>query len=412
MIDVMLLADEARARGYDREPATEEQVREILRDAMLKKAREGAPTPNQVPADEVRAYFDAHRADFHDPERRRLSAIVLASEAAAAPTLQAALRASPTEWGELVRSRSIRLRIRHGGHAPRSGRRFRLCQPAGDSSRRELPRASRGPRGALRGLQGRRRVAPRRHGGGPSVDREAREQDQQPRSIARGRLAQHPREARAGEGARPRGRHAGRASKSKSRCRSTRPSSPKCASTQVAPSPDLAHSSGPPGSIELGWSDGGGRLGRLAVAASPRRRHGRCARVRPAPHRARDGRGPARRDARAADPDHAVLPEPCRPGRRLLPGPPAMRAGRARRRRIAWRFSSTRSAKWRTRSRRFSCSATPIASCSWPPIGVLSTAASARVPGWWALATAPFRSPRWARRSSGCAHTPRFETSS
>src|SRR5580698_11434073 len=31
MIDVMLLADEARAQGYDKDPATEQEVREILR---------------------------------------------------------------------------------------------------------------------------------------------------------------------------------------------------------------------------------------------------------------------------------------------------------------------------------------------------------------------------------------------
>jgi hypothetical protein len=99
---------------------------------MLKKAREGAPTPNQVPADEVRAYFDAHRADFHDPERRRLSAIVLASEAAAAPTLQAALRASPTEWGALVRSRSIDSASATADTPPDLAGDFGFVSPPGD----------------------------------------------------------------------------------------------------------------------------------------------------------------------------------------------------------------------------------------------------------------------------------------
>ena len=84
MIDVMLLADEARDKGYDKDPATQQEVREILRDALLKKAREGVPAPEDIPAPEVRAYFDAHRADFHDPERRRVSAIVLPTASAAA----------------------------------------------------------------------------------------------------------------------------------------------------------------------------------------------------------------------------------------------------------------------------------------------------------------------------------------
>jgi peptidyl-prolyl cis-trans isomerase C len=107
MIDVMLLADEARAQGYDKDPLTEQEVREVLRDAYLEKAREGAPEPADIPADEVRAYYDAHKADFHDPERRRVSAIVLSSQAAAKAVLEAATKTTATTWGELVRAKSI-----------------------------------------------------------------------------------------------------------------------------------------------------------------------------------------------------------------------------------------------------------------------------------------------------------------
>jgi parvulin-like peptidyl-prolyl isomerase len=107
MIDVMLLADEARARGYDKDPVTQQEIREVLREAMLKKARADVPGPNEVPDDEVRVYYETHRTDFRDPERRRVSAIVLASEGAARSLLDAAARASGTQWGELVRSRSI-----------------------------------------------------------------------------------------------------------------------------------------------------------------------------------------------------------------------------------------------------------------------------------------------------------------
>src|SRR4029077_15631377 len=56
MIDIMLLADEAREKGYDKEPIAEQEIREILRDAMLKTAHEGAPAPNAIPEDEVRTY--------------------------------------------------------------------------------------------------------------------------------------------------------------------------------------------------------------------------------------------------------------------------------------------------------------------------------------------------------------------
>ncbi len=107
MIDVMLLADEARARGYDKDPIAQQEEREILRDAFLKKAREGAPAPSDIPAAEVQAYFDAHRADFHDPERRRVSAIVLPTATTAASVLESATKATPVQWGDLVRARSI-----------------------------------------------------------------------------------------------------------------------------------------------------------------------------------------------------------------------------------------------------------------------------------------------------------------
>ncbi len=105
MIDVMLLADEAREKGYDKDPATAQEVREILRDAIIKKAHEGTAAPNDIPAAEVQAYFEAHKADFHDPERRRVSAIVLHGPSPS--VLDAALKATPAQWGDLVRTQSI-----------------------------------------------------------------------------------------------------------------------------------------------------------------------------------------------------------------------------------------------------------------------------------------------------------------
>jgi peptidyl-prolyl cis-trans isomerase C len=131
MIDVMLLADEARAKGYDKDPVTQQELREILRDAMLKRAREGVPAPNELPVEDVRAYFDAHKADFHDPERRRVSAIVLSSEATATTTLAAALKATPTQWGELVRSKSVDAQAKSNTPLDMAGD-FGFVSPPGD----------------------------------------------------------------------------------------------------------------------------------------------------------------------------------------------------------------------------------------------------------------------------------------
>lgn len=107
MIDVMLLADEAREKGYDNDPIAQQEMREILRDAILARAREGVPAPNDIGEEEVRAYFEAHKGDFHDPERRRLSLVVMNDKRAAEGVLEQAKKASAAQWGEIVRARSI-----------------------------------------------------------------------------------------------------------------------------------------------------------------------------------------------------------------------------------------------------------------------------------------------------------------
>jgi peptidyl-prolyl cis-trans isomerase C len=132
MIDIMLLADEARDKGYDKDPITEQEIREILRDAMLKTAHEGAPAPSAIPEDEVRTYYDAHRADFRDPERRRVSAVVLAGGTAAADlVLEAAKAASGSQWGDLVRAKSVDSQAKAGAPADLAGD-LGFVSPPGD----------------------------------------------------------------------------------------------------------------------------------------------------------------------------------------------------------------------------------------------------------------------------------------
>ncbi len=133
MINVELLSAEAKAKGYDRDPLTEQEIRAILRDAMLTEAHKGAPAPNDVPEADVRAYFDAHKAEFRDPERRRLSAIVLKSEAQAKEVLASA-KATTTaaEWGALVRQHSIDAQAKANVPVDLAGD-FGIVSPPGDS---------------------------------------------------------------------------------------------------------------------------------------------------------------------------------------------------------------------------------------------------------------------------------------
>jgi peptidyl-prolyl cis-trans isomerase C len=115
MVDVMLLADVAREKGYDQDPIAQEEVRQILRDAMLKSVRAEVPAPSDIPEVDVRSYYDAHRTEFRDPERRRVATIVVADDASGAAVLEAARKATPTGWGDLVRSKSLDTRAKDPG---------------------------------------------------------------------------------------------------------------------------------------------------------------------------------------------------------------------------------------------------------------------------------------------------------
>jgi hypothetical protein len=106
MIEVELLSQEARRRGLDKQPETQERVRQILRDHILEEMRKSAPAPNDVPAAELKDYYDKHKDEFAEPERRRVAGIVLESAAAAKTVLAQALKATPAQWGELVEQKS------------------------------------------------------------------------------------------------------------------------------------------------------------------------------------------------------------------------------------------------------------------------------------------------------------------
>ncbi|MCC6646357.1 MAG: peptidyl-prolyl cis-trans isomerase [Polyangiaceae bacterium] len=102
MIELELLADEARRRGLDKTPETQAVMRQILRDAMLAEVKKKVPAPADLPQAEVRAYYEAHRAEYREPERRRVSAISLRDRRRAESALADAKKASPVEWGKLA----------------------------------------------------------------------------------------------------------------------------------------------------------------------------------------------------------------------------------------------------------------------------------------------------------------------
>jgi parvulin-like peptidyl-prolyl isomerase len=106
LIDLELLAEEARRRGLDKQPETQERVRQMLRDELLSEVRASVPAPGDISEADARRYYDEHRDDFREPERRRVAHIALTSEAEAKAVLEKALSVSATEWGKLVEAKS------------------------------------------------------------------------------------------------------------------------------------------------------------------------------------------------------------------------------------------------------------------------------------------------------------------
>jgi peptidyl-prolyl cis-trans isomerase C len=118
LIDLTLLAEEAQRRGLDQQPETQERVRQMLRDELLTQVRANTPPPGEISEADARRYYDEHRDDFREPERRRLAHIALGSEAEAKAVLEKAQNAAASDWGKLVTEKSKDPRAKTGGGLP------------------------------------------------------------------------------------------------------------------------------------------------------------------------------------------------------------------------------------------------------------------------------------------------------
>lgn len=103
-----LLAQEAKRRGLHEKPEVREAIRQILREAMIAESRKGLPAPAAIPQAEIQAYYDEHQETFREPERRRVSVIVVDSEDSARQVLDKAKNLeSGEQWGALHAAHSV-----------------------------------------------------------------------------------------------------------------------------------------------------------------------------------------------------------------------------------------------------------------------------------------------------------------
>jgi peptidyl-prolyl cis-trans isomerase C len=118
MVEIELLSQEAKRRGLDKAPEAQERVRQILKDQLLDEIKKTAPAANDIPEADLRAYYDSHKQEFAEPERRRVAAIVVDSAGLAKTVLARALKATPAEWGQLVEQHSTQKSSRPSPNAP------------------------------------------------------------------------------------------------------------------------------------------------------------------------------------------------------------------------------------------------------------------------------------------------------
>ena len=101
---------EATAKGYDKDPVAQQEIRAILRDAMLAEARKNAPTPARRPR--VRGARVVRRRTVQNtriPSDAASRVIVAARRGDRARRRSRPRRRAPTaaQWGELVRAKSL-----------------------------------------------------------------------------------------------------------------------------------------------------------------------------------------------------------------------------------------------------------------------------------------------------------------
>lgn len=83
MLQTLLLAQEARRRGLDRDPQVVAAMRRRLAQRTEQVEIIEAITPESISADDVARFFEAHRRDYLRPEYRRATAVITASRVAA-----------------------------------------------------------------------------------------------------------------------------------------------------------------------------------------------------------------------------------------------------------------------------------------------------------------------------------------
>ena len=106
LVRAELLADEAERRGYENQAPVRYLTKDSAAQALVRSEIEDKVTPESVAEQDVRAYYDAHPAEFHRHAMRRASQIVVDGETEAERLAQQAQGVDARGFAELAKAHS------------------------------------------------------------------------------------------------------------------------------------------------------------------------------------------------------------------------------------------------------------------------------------------------------------------
>jgi peptidyl-prolyl cis-trans isomerase C len=107
MVRFELLAREAERHGFGTDPEVREATAQSAVQQLIRERFDQRITPESVPMEDVRAYYDAHPEEFHRSELRRASHILLRTREEAERLLPRARQADAQGFRQLAQEHSL-----------------------------------------------------------------------------------------------------------------------------------------------------------------------------------------------------------------------------------------------------------------------------------------------------------------
>jgi parvulin-like peptidyl-prolyl isomerase len=119
MIDKRLLAQEARRRAFHERPDIQRQVRDLeerlIIQALLAEEEKAASTPSE---EQLRAYYEANKAELSQPERVRVVRVLAAVPAGASAAERTRARQRAEQFAQRLRKGEAVARVAADGDGP------------------------------------------------------------------------------------------------------------------------------------------------------------------------------------------------------------------------------------------------------------------------------------------------------